>query len=483
VPNDLRAFLQKLERGRGGLLEIERPVRPGEFESTALLKQLEDRREYPAVLFRNPLDLHGKPSRFPLLSNMYAARERCALMLGVDPATPHWETSLAFGRKSLEKIAPVVVDRAPVHDTVWQGTEADVGRLPIVKHFAMDMGPVLTMTHVMRGRNENGGSFYNVSFAKTFYKKKPDEMVVSIHTRDLSRMVKEAAARGETVPIVNVLGHHPAFHLGSLARNPWGADDYATLGAFLGEPLRLTPSVTWGDKFMVPADAEILVEGELRPGEKDVCDPFGEVARLYQGQCLRPVFHVTAITFRRGAIMQDIFSGFRDSFPLGALVKEGTLENALRPHVPNLHQIHSPDSCCGVYAVYVSLRDAKDRQVHEVAKRIFETFGILQCVVVVDADIDVFDEQQVLWALYTYTSFARGVHTRGDWPGGRAVEHAGGAGPQAGFGTTNWGSKLVIDATRPRDFAFGSRSEVPDEVMKRVRLEDFLPAAAMGEAV
>jgi hypothetical protein len=89
----------------------------------------------------------------------------------------------------------------------------------------------------------------------------------------------------------------------------------------------------------------------------------------------------------------------------------------------------------------------------------------------------------VLWALYTYTSFARGVHTRGDWPGGRAVEHAGGAGPQAGFGTTNWGSKLVIDATRPRDFAFGSRSDVPDEVMKRVRLEDFLPAAAMGEAV
>jgi hypothetical protein len=75
---------------------------------------------------------------------------------------------------------------------------------------------------------------------------------------------------------------------------------------------------------------------------------------------------------------------------------------------------------------------------------------------------------------YTYTSFAGGVHTRGDWPGGRAVQHAGAGGPQAGFGTTNWGSKAVIDATRPRDFAFGSRSEVPEEAMRRVRLEDFL---------
>src|SRR4051812_25839056 len=185
MANDLRAFLQKVRRRKGDLLEIDRPLRPAEFEATALLKQLEDRRQYPAVLFNHPLDCHGKPSLFPLLSNMYATRERCAIALGVDPATPNHEVSLAFARKAVRKIAPVSVDadKAPVHDTVWQGTDADAGRLPIVKHFAMDMGPVLTMTHVMRGV-EDSRDFYNVSFAKTFYKKKADEMVVSIHTRD-----------------------------------------------------------------------------------------------------------------------------------------------------------------------------------------------------------------------------------------------------------------------------------------------------------
>ena len=144
------------------------------------------------------------------------------------------------------------------------------------------------------------------------------------------------------------------------------------------------------------------------------------MARLYQAQCVRPVFRTRAMTFRREAIVQDIFSGFRDSFPLGALVKEGHLENVLRPHLANLHQMHSPDSCCGVYAIYVSLKGAKDGQAQELGKRIFEAFSVLQCVVVVDADIDVFDEPSVLWAIHTYASW-RGVHTRGDWPGGRAV--------------------------------------------------------------
>ena len=82
--NDLRAFLEKVRRETGDLVEVERALRPAEFEATALLKHLEERKECPAVLFRNPQDVYGKPSRFPLLSNMYATRERCALALGVE---------------------------------------------------------------------------------------------------------------------------------------------------------------------------------------------------------------------------------------------------------------------------------------------------------------------------------------------------------------------------------------------------------------
>jgi UbiD family decarboxylase len=469
--------------GDGEVVEIDRPVKPHEFEVTALLKQLEDRRQYPAVLFSDPTDMYGRPSPFPILTNLYATRERCAAMLDVDPRTPNWEVSLAFAKKSNEKRASVAVSsrEAPVQQNVWRGKDADVGRLPMVRHFEMDFGPVITMTHVMRSL----AGHYNVSFAKTFYKRDPHEMVVSLHTRDNTRIVREHEKAGKPTRIVNVLGHHPAFHLGSVAKNDWGADDYATLGAFIGEPMRLVPSATWGDEFMVPADAEMVIEAELPPGRYDLCDPFGEVARLYQAQCLRPVMEVKAIAFRDGAIMQDIFSGFRDSNPFGAVLKEGHLWNVLHRRFPNLHQIHCPDSSCGVYAVYVSLKDVQPGQAQEIGRLILETFIVAQCVVVVDADIDVFDEGDVLWAFHTYTNLEKGFQTNGNWERDRHVRHAGegsGKAPQAGFATSNWGARAVIDATRPKDFSFGSRSALPADVMARVRLDDYLPGATARAA-
>jgi 2,5-furandicarboxylate decarboxylase 1 len=468
LAKDLSHFLQAVRDQTGDLLEIDRSVRPGEFEVTALLKQIEERRQYPAVLFNNPIDLYGARSPFPLLSNMYATRERCAVMLGVDPATPNYDVSLAFKQKAAGKIKPTIVSsqEAPVRENLWQGMDADVGRLPIVKHFAQDMGPVLTMTHVMRSKQGH----YNCSFAKTFYKWDPREMVVSIHTRDLSRIVKEYEIHDEPAPIVNVIGHHPAFHFASLARNPWGAEDYETIGSFLDEPLRLTPSATWGDKFMVPADAEIIIEGEIPPGQRDVCDPFGEVGRLYQAQCLRPVFNVKAISFRNGAIMQDIFSGFRDCFALGAIPKEAAIESALRARFPNLHAVHSPDSSCGIHALYISVRDLEPGQADAIGKAALEAMPLVECAVVVDSDINVFHEPEVLWAVYTYADVAQGLSIFGT--GQHVVSNQG---TRLSFATTKWSGRVVVDATRPRNAPFPPRSEVPPDVIARVQLDDFLP--------
>jgi UbiD family decarboxylase len=247
----------------------------------------------------------------------------------------------------------------------------------------------------------------------------------------------------------------------------------------MGEPLRLAPSVTWGDKFLVPADAELVIEGEIPPGRREVCDPFGEVTGLYQAQCLRPLFDVKAITFRRGAIMQDIFSGFRDSYVgFHAIIREAALEDTLRPQFPNLHAVHVPTSGSGMRAAYVSVRDVQPGQVDAIARQVFATnsFG-MQVVIVVDADVDVFDEDQVLWAMHTYTEPERSFQPLRADP----RQHLSFV-PRSGFGATNWGTyKLVIDATRPSGFAFEQRSEVPAEAMARVRLADYLaPQSTVG---
>ena len=132
---------------------------------------------------------------------------------------------------------------------------------PAVRHAEMDLGGAFTMAVCARPPDAH---FYNVTFVKTFAES-PRGGGMSIHTPHVSRCLKEWAARGERFPIVNILGHHPAFWLGTLNNTKWGEDDYASAGAFMHAPVRLVPSVTWGKDFMVPADAPGL---SANPPEK-----------------------------------------------------------------------------------------------------------------------------------------------------------------------------------------------------------------------
>ena len=457
----LQTYLEQLRAERPGeLVEVRREVRPDQFEVTAILAQLDRQKRYPAVLFKNPTDLFGERSEFPLVSNVFGTREACAYALGFDPTRTGMELSIGYSELERQPIEPLVVtrDEAPVKERVLVAEQADVRILPIVRHFEMDLGPVLTMAQVMPGRE---GEYHDVTFLKSFYRDDPRRMVVTIHTPHLTRIMAEWERRGERAPIVNILGHHPAFFLGSLAMAPFANNDYATIGGFLREPLRLVPSETWGERMMVPADAEIIVEAEMIPGERAIADPFGEVTRLYQPQCLRPVCEVTAITYRGGAIMQDIFSGHQGHWILGQIPKEGSLYNNLQRKFGNIVAVSLPFSGCSRLAVYVSIRKAREGQAKQIALAALNEAATIQTVVVVDEDIDVFNESDVLWAVHTYVDPDRDVDLIRNY--GDSV-----------FTTEMRRGKLLIDATRAHDVAFPGRLQVPPEVMARVKLEEWL---------
>src|SRR5262245_66290545 len=70
---------------------------------------------------------------------------------------------------------------------------------------------------------------------------------------------------GEECPVATVIGHHPAYQMGACYGGPFEISEYEIIGGYLGEPLRLTPSETWGERLLVPADAEIRSE-ERRVG-------------------------------------------------------------------------------------------------------------------------------------------------------------------------------------------------------------------------
>jgi UbiD family decarboxylase len=459
-PKSLATYVEAIRGRPSEFRTVSRQVNPLNFEVTAILEHLDRSREYPAVMFENALNIHGRPSGFPVLSNLWGTRERCAEMLGLPPHKAGRELGLRYAELVNQHIEPVVVghDDAPVQAHVHTGAQADMWMLPGVRHFEMDLGPVFTMAHVMHAP---GQGFYNITFVKTF-PESGQRGGLTIHTPHLTRMWREWERLGDRIPIVNVLGHHPSFWLGSLGLTPYGNDEYATVGAFLGEPLRLVPSVTWGHDFLVPADAEIVIEGELIPNERTIVDPFGEITRLYQAQELAPVMEVKAITHRQRAIMQDVFSGHAEHFLLGLIPREGSVLNHLQEKVGNVTAVHLPHSGNGRTVCYISIKKLDEGQPKQVALQALAHAPMFQTVVVVDDDIDVFSEEDLLWAVNTYVNPTRDVDVIRNM--GRWSERAMG------------NDRILIDATRPTHIAFPTRLRVPPAAMDAVRLEDWLDA-------
>jgi 3-polyprenyl-4-hydroxybenzoate decarboxylase and related decarboxylases len=257
-----------------------------------------------------------------------------------------------------------------------------------------------------------------------------------------------------------VLGHHPSFFLGSLGLSPYGTNDYDAIGGFMREPVRLTPSATWGEEFMVPADAEIIVEGEMLPGERTIVNPFGEVTRHYQAQCLRPLGEVTALTYRDGAILQDVFSGHQEHWNLGGIPKEGSIYNTVNRRFGCVKAVHMPYSGCSRFVSYISIDKKREGVAKMIGMEVLAQTKLMSSVVVVDEKIDPFNEAEVVWAVLTQTNPSRDVSV---------IHNA-----ESFFLTAAGTTKVIIDATCPTDIAFPEQFKVPDAVLEGIKLEEWI---------
>ena len=463
---DLRAFLTEMEReAPGDVVHVTGPVDPSRFGVTAVLQRLEDLGRSPMVIFDRPLALDGKPAAQPIVTNIFASRERCARALGMGPERAGIELSLEYARREERRMAPVVVrqDEAPVKEVVAVGDDADLRSLPIVRHHRMDGGPYVDMTPIMR---DPASGAYNVAFQRNQYKG-PRRLGLHMSPRHNWQIARTYEQDERPTPVAIVVGHHPAFYIGALNVSPFDADDYEVIGAIAERALRLVASETWGDDFLVPADAEIVIEGEIPPGVREVEGPFGEYPGTYGPQRVRWVIDVKAITRRRQAYYLDTFVGHADVSVLGAMPKEGSLFNRIKAVVPNVRAVHLPTSGAGRFHCYISLEKAGEGQPKQAALIALGNVDFLKLVVVVDADIDVYREEQVLWAVATRmqagddVEVLRGVKGSALDPSQRHDEK---------------GDKLIVDATKPLHEPFEARVDVPREMVEQVDLARLIPA-------
>ena len=459
MAKDLRAFLDKVKKDHpDNYATVEKPVDPANFDVTAILEHMTMKKKDPLVVFEKPKDLRGDVSDIQLVSNIFATRARCALTLDWPMDKCNHDLTMEFARLDRGRVKPEFIEKsaAPVKDIVLTNGDTDLELLPVVKHYEMDLCPVLTMTSIMKDPDTG---IYDVTFTKMFYKS-AGRVAVSIHSPHLNRIVKKYEDRNEPAPMVYVVGHHPAFYLGSLALTPYESDDYESIGSFMREPLRLVESETWGKDFMVPADAEIVIEGVIPPGAKEVVDPFGEVTKHYQAQCLRQSFKTKAVTRRKNAIYQDIFSGHAGHWNLGAIPKEGSIYNNVNSKYGNVKAVHMPLSGVGRFNCYISIDKKREGDAMAVGLATLLESYTINNVVVVDSDIDVFDEQQVIWAITTMVDPKRDISTVNNiW---------------TQFTTAAGYNKVVIDATQILGKAHPGRISIPASAMDRIKLEEWV---------
>jgi UbiD family decarboxylase len=464
---DLRDFITAAEaRLPGRVVHVDRSVNPADFEVTAILQQLEDAGRTPMALFHRPLNLFGEVSKFPLLTNVFAERERCALALGLDPSQSKFPLSLEYGRREKQRIPPTVVSEAeaPVKQVVQRGVDADLRQFPIVRHHHMDPAPYVDMTPIMR--DPDTGS-YNAAYLRMMYKG-PQRLGLHMSPRHNWQITRKHEERDLPTRTAIVVGHHPAFYLGTLNVAPFGDDDYEVIGAVAGQSLRLVPSTTWGDEFMIPADADIVIEGEIPPNVREVEGPFGEFPGTYGPQRLRWVIDVKAINHRHDAIYQDVFVGHADDWIQGGLPKEARIFNLIKAVVPTVTAVHLPVS--GVCRLHcnVSIDKKVDGESKQAAFVVLGAVDMIKHVFVVDADVDVFDDRQVLWAVATRVQADQAIDI---------IKNAKGNTLDPSQTDPIMTTKMIVDATKPVQRPFSERIVVPEEAKDRVPIAEYVREA------
>jgi 2,5-furandicarboxylate decarboxylase 1 len=445
-------------------LRISQPMAT-RYAITALQHALDARRQYPVVVVNQPQLPDGTLSRFPLVCNLTASRVLVAQMLSL---ASHAEAAMALSSAARNGIKPLMLPRdlAPVAEIEFTGPDVDLGILPATTQHLLDPGPYLTAAHATTLDPDSG--IDNTAIQRCWIK---SGQRMSWYPYPASHNALNLAkwwARGEPCPVAFWIGHHPAVVIGSQAKLVYPQTHWEAAGGLACEAIALTPTLTLPSGLVVPADAEIVIEGFAHPGQLEADGPFGEFTGYLGPQTLAPVVQVTAITHRTGAMYHDYGSGLADMLVPDNMAMEGKLFGMIRQVAPSLRNVHVPVSGRRFHA-WLDLQDPGPGEARDALAAAL-AYRRLKTVAAFDSDVDIFDDSAVMWALATRVQWDRDT-LRVDGLSTSTLDPSLAAGARTA-------SKLGIDATLPaRQSAGGPRpcppvAQSPDDAFAAALLAE-----------
>lgn len=479
---DLPAFLKFLEKNNH-LKRITKQV-------STNLEITEISRRYlaidgPALLFENVIKNDGKPSKYPVLTNLFASKERIAMGLGMkesgelrtfgellafmknpEPPSSLRETfSMLPLAKRIMAMPPKNVSKGSSQEVVI--TDPDLTDLPIQTCWPGDIGPLITWPLIVtKGTGKEKTDNYNLGIYRMQPIGKNKLIMRWLKMRGGAQHHKKWQMLGKkSMPAAAIIGANPALTLAAVMPIPNNMSEYNFAGLLQKKSIELVQCKTIDLK--VPANAEIIIEGEISLTESHPEGPFGDHTGYYNDIEEFPIFTVKAITMKKEPIYLSTYTGKPPDEPsiLGEALNQ-VFVPLIQQQFPEIVDFYLPPEGCSYRFAIVSIKKTYPGQAKRVMMGVWsflQQFMYTKYVIIVDDDIDIYDWKEVVWAISTRTDPKRDSTFIENSP----IDYLDFASTESGLG-----SKLGIDATNkiPPETKrnWGEKIDMDADVIKKV---------------
>ncbi|OFW32377.1 MAG: UbiD-type (de) carboxylyase-like protein [Acidobacteria bacterium RIFCSPLOWO2_12_FULL_60_22] len=465
---DLRTWLKQAEEL--GELQVITEELDWDEETSALNYMVGQREGAPALLYEKIKDA---PPGFRALHNLFGtSKERIAATFGLPRGKPLTElidmVRSTFQRKVPPRVIPA--EQAPVNENVVRGDKADITIFPAPKMWPLDGGRYLGTWDVFITRDLEDGHL-NLGTYRQMVKGPRELFVYWSPGKDARLQAERYWQRGLPFPVAAAYGPDPLLFAVSSTTLPKTESEYDYAGGLINQPIEVFESDVTG--LLIPASAEIVIEGEMRPGNNAMEGPFGEFTGYYgRPEAQTPIIDVKCVRYRRDpiltcALMADypaceqslLFSVVRSARIWADLEKLG---------VPGIRGVASfPEAAGGFGATAISIEQRYAGHASQVAALAAQVPGgayYAKFIIVVDEDVDPTDIHQVFWAMSTRCSPEKDIDIlRSTWstyldPTKNPPEER------------PYGSKALINACKEHKHLkqFSRRSRIRREVYEKV---------------
>ena len=397
----------------------------------------------PALLFEN---VAGHQGEGRVLANMMETMERTALTLNLplDLSTMEVIDRLRTRLGKLVPVEPRVVPTGPVMENRKTGKDINILAIPVPRWHSGDGGRYLGTAHLVVTRDPETG-LENVGCYRVMVHES-DKLALYISPGKHGRMHMEKTLQaGKPVQVAMAFGQHPLMFVAASQAVPPGLSEYAWAGGIVEQPLTVIEAPLTG--LRVPAAAEIVVEGEIIPGDTRPEGPFGEWTGYYaSARRSEPVVQLKALYHRDNPILtaappfRPTIHGMYRSMLRSAMIWNGVVQGG----VPDVRGVYVPPPAQR-FMIVISIRQrypGHAKQAAIMAAQCHAGAYLGRYVVVVDEDVDITNLNEVVWAMCTRSNPEESIDIiRRTWSGPLD--------PIIPRDKKGLNSRAIIDATRP----------------------------------